>query len=262
MNRISAVVLTKNEQNHIEDCLNSLDFLDEIIIVDDFSSDETLKRIEEINKNKKIKIKVFRRHLNNDFARQRNFGLKNVKGEWVLFIDADEVISLELRKKLIDFKNKEIEEKIGAFYIKRRDFFWGREVKHGEVRKIRKMGLIRLVRKNFGYWKGKVHEEFKPLNTQTGRLKAFINHYPHQTIKDFLKKINFYSTLKAKELYEQRKKPNLFKLLFYPFGKFILSYFIYLGFLDGPAGFVYSFMMSFHSFLVRVKLFQYYFEEK
>lgn len=261
MNKISAVVLTKNEKNNIKSCLKSLDFVDEVIVIDDFSSDETLKIIEEIKKSQRINIKIVQKKLNNDFARQRNFGLKNISGDWALFVDSDEEVSLKLRNELNELKNKKIDETISAFYIKRRDFFWGREVRYGEVRKIRQTGLIRLVKKNSGYWIGKVHEEFKIKNGKTGRLKSFLNHYPHPTLKDFLTKVNFYSTLRAKELYRQGKKPSLFQLIFYPFFKFILTYLFYLGFLDGAVGFVYSFVMSFHSFLVRAKLFQYYFEK-
>jgi hypothetical protein len=71
---------------------------------------------------------------------------------------------------------------------------------------------------------------------------------------DFIEDVNVYSTMRAEELQKQGKQATVFELIFYPFGKFIYTYFIQRGFLDGPAGFVYSFVMSFHSFLVRAKL--------
>lgn len=101
-----------------------------------------------------------------------------------------------------------------------------------------------------------MHEEFV-CQGLVGRLESLLNHYPHPTVKDFLKEINYYSTLRAKELLEQRKSANIFSIIFYPLGKFVFTYFLKLGFLDGPAGFGYAFMMSFHSFLVRAKLYQY-----
>ncbi len=260
---ISAVVLTKNEENNIERCLKSVAFCDEIIVIDDYSTDNTLGQISKIKyQNNKLKIKIFKRQLNEDFARQRNFGLEKATGDWVLFLDVDEEVSEELKKEiqnlLVSYHSLS-RETISAFYIKRRDFWWGRELKWGEVKKIREQGSIRLVRKKSGEWVGKVHEEFK-LKTQNSKLKTlknYINHYPHPTLKDFLQEINFYSTLRAKELFNQRKKTNILEIIFYPLGKFILNYFIYLGFLDGPAGFAYAFLMSFHSFLVRAKLYQY-----
>lgn len=263
--KMSAVVLAKNEEKNIKRCLRSLDFCDEIIIIDDYSTDNTLNQVLKILpvgksiRGQNSKIKIYKKKLT-DFAQQRNFGLKKATGDWVLFIDADEEISSELKNELVEFKRKGLDKELSAYYIKRRDFFWGRELKHGEIKKIRRKGLIRLVKKEVGIWEGKVHERLR-LKTENPKLqvfKNFINHYPHQTIKDFLKKINFYSSLRAKELFDLGIRPNLFQLIFYPLGKFLLTYFLYLGFLDGEAGFVYSFMMSFHSFLVRAKLFQYY----
>jgi len=257
---LSAVVLTKNEEKNIERCLRSLDFVDEIVVVDDYSNDDTLNKISKMKKeNSKLKFKIFQRNLNGDFAAQRNFGMEKASEEWVLFLDADEEVSKELKeeiKEVVRYVTLEREDLVG-FYIKRRDYFWGREVRFGEVLKVREKGLIRLVKKNTGKWHGKVHEKFeiRNLKFEIKTLKNFINHYPHPKVKDFLKEINFYSSLKADELFQQGKKTNILEIIFYPFFKFILNYFIYLGFLDGPSGFVYAFMMSFHSFLVRGKLY-------
>src|SRR3990167_11562432 len=93
---ISAVVLTKNEEKNIERCINSLLWCDEIVIIDDYSEDET------INKIKNAKVKIFQRKLNGDFAGQRNFGLEKASGEWVLFVDSDEEVSRELREEILE----------------------------------------------------------------------------------------------------------------------------------------------------------------
>lgn len=251
MIKISAVILTKNEEKNIERCLKSIDFCDEIIVIDDFSDDETVELT------RKFEANVYQRKLNNDFSAQRNFGLEKAKGEWILFIDVDEEVGEELKKEIlekVEIGNAKAE--IAVYYIKRRDYWWGRELRFGEVKKTRTSGLIRLVKKNSGKWTYRVHEVFKA-SGYFGHLKSFINHYPHPTLKDFIEEINFYSTVRARELLSQGKKTNILEIIFYPSGKFILNYFVYLGFLDGAAGFVYAFMMSFHSFLVRAKLFQY-----
>lgn len=245
--KITAVVLTKNEEKNIERCLKSLDFCDEVIVVDDYSTDGTLKKIK--------KHKIFQRKLNNDFASQRNFGLSKANNDWVLFVDADEEVGEELKNEIRSNVLTFQRFNVVACFIRRRDYFWGQELKYGEVRKVRQTGLIRLVRKNSGKWIGTVHEEFHTTKN-VGQLDGFLNHYPHQTIKEFINDVNRYSTIRTEELFNQGKKTNVFEIIFFPIGKFIYNYFFNLGFLDGAAGFTYAFMMSFHSFLVRAKLYQ------
>ena len=253
--KLTAIILTKNEEKNIERCLRSVDFCDEVIIVDDFSEDKTIKQVHKVLKVHKV-YKVFQRRLNGNFAGQRNFGMEKAKYEWILFIDADEEVSDELKKEIVSLLHGSTDQEITAYYLKRRDFWWGRELKYGEIKKNRQVGLIRLIRKKSGKWLGHVHEEFRT-NKTVGQLKSYLNHYPHQSVRDFLNDVNFYSSLRAKELYQQGRKTSIFAIIFYPLGKFLLTYIIKLGFLDGPAGFAYSFFMSFHSFLVRAKLFQY-----
>ena len=102
---------------------------------------------------------------------------------------------------------------------------------------------------------GNVHEVFYTAKN-TSRLNNFMNHYPHPTLKEFIADINRYTDIRAQELYNRGAKTNTFQIIFFPFFKFIYNYFINLGFLDGLAGFTYAFMMSFHSFLVKAKLYQ------
>src|SRR5216684_4115292 len=97
---ITVVILTKNEENNIRNCINSLLWCDEIIIIDDYSTDATLLEISNL-KSQNLKIKIFKRKLNNDFAIQRNFGLSKAKGEWILFIDADEIVSKLLKREIL-----------------------------------------------------------------------------------------------------------------------------------------------------------------
>ena len=255
--KISAVVLTKNEEKNIERCLKSLDFCNEIIIVDDYSTDKTLgiiQKLEVKSQNLKSKVKIFNRELKEDFAQQRNFGLSKASNEWVLFVDADEEITKELTGEIVKLLNGYI-VKENAFYLKRRDYFWNQELKFGEVKKIRDLGIVRLVKKNSGTWMGNVHEVFHTAKNAK-QLKCFLNHYPHNTLKEFIGDINRYSDIRAKELFNLGTKTNIFEIIFFPLGKFIYNYILNLGFLDGPTGFTYSFMMSFHSFLVRSKLYQ------
>lgn len=247
---ISAIILTKNEEKNIKKCLKSLNWCDEIIVIDDFSNDKTIKIA------KKLGTKVYQRHLNNDFAAQRNFGLKKAKGEWVLFIDADEIVSPQLKNEIKNMVNSSDDRLLDlphyrGFRIKRRDKFLGKWLRHGETAS---MKFIRLAKKNAGLWKRPIHEVWQ-IKGKTGDLKNPIIHDRNMNVSQFLTRINRYSSLRAGELYQKRVKTNAFLIMTYPIGKFIQNYFIRLGFLDGKPGFVIAAMMTIHSFLVRAKLY-------
>lgn len=246
---ISVVILTKNEEKNILDCLESVSWADEIVVVDDYSEDRTTEVIKQLSAVNKIKI--FKNHLENNFAKQRNFGLSKTTKEWVLFIDADERITKELREEIntILVEEKNAKRNMG-FYIPRKDVIWGKLLKHGETAKIK---LLRLARRDAGAWSGIVHEEWI-VDGNIGNLTSYLLHYPHQTISEFLKEINFYTTLRAKELHIKGIRSSIRDIISYPSAKFLLNYFIRLGFLDGVEGLVLAIFMSFHSFLVRAKL--------
>ena len=246
---ISAIVLTRNEEENITHCLQSLSFCDEILVVDDHSTDNTFELAE------KTGAKVLKRKLQSDFAAQRNYAAKQAKGDWLIYLDADEILSPQLKKEIQEVMSLSKNGQPVAYYLKRRDFFWNHEMLYGETMKVRRDGLIRFMRKDAGEWRGNVHEEFHTTH-KTGQLHGFIDHYPHQTITSFLQEINSYSSLRADELASQGHKASFLETFGNPFFKFWYTYIILLGFADGPAGFVYSFFMSFHSFLVRAKLYQ------
>lgn len=240
---ITAVVLTKNEEKNIVDCLEGLTFCDEILVIDDNSHDRT----EEISKS--LKAKVIKHNLNNDFSAQRNFGLNKALGEWVLFVDADERISAQLAKEIIQVTSL---NSVDGYFIKRDDTIWGRKLKYGETGGIK---FLRLAKKRFGLWEGKVHERWE-IKGKVGILSNSLDHYPHQSVGEFIKEVNYYTNLRAEELHAKHIKSNWYDILFYPKLKFLLNYFLRLGFLDGLPGFIFAITMSFHSFLVRGKLWQ------
>lgn len=240
---ISAVVLTKNEEKNIAACLGTLAWCDEIIIVDDDSCDKTPEIA------KKFGAKVFQRKLGNDFSKQRNFGLEKANGEWVLFIDADERISEKLAQEI----KKIVKERplVSGFYLKRKVKFLGRWLKHGEAGRT---GFLRLARRGTGKWQGRVHEEWQAKGKKAA-LKEPLIHKQNITLSKFIKRINFYSTLRAQELKERGRKFCFFELLFFPPLKFMQNFFLRQGFLDGMPGLILAILMSTHSFFVRAKLF-------
>ena len=240
---ISAAILTKNEEKNIRECMRSLSFCEEVLLVDDYSTDST--RVVA----KKLGAKIFRRKLDSDFASQRNFALRNVQGKWVLFVDGDERISSLLRDEIIQLINNSISQYIG-FYIKRIDNIWGKELRYGETGNIK---LLRLAKRNAGKWRRMVHE-YWDVRGKIGVLKNPIIHYPHQTLREFIGDVDYFSTLHAQANQEEGKKSSIFKIIFFPIVKFIDNYFLKLGFQDGVHGFIHALVMSFHSYLSWGKL--------
>lgn len=245
------MVLSKNEEKNIIDCLESILWCDEIIVVDDFSTDRTEEVIKSLNSKK---IHFIKHSLERDFSKQRNFALSKTKNDWILFVDADERVPEELRSEINDFLISEKRRPIfNGMYLPRKDILWGKLLQHGEIGKTK---LLRLAKKNTGIWQGKVHEEWI-IRGNVGSLENYIVHYPHQTISEFLEEINFYTSIRARELLANGEKSSILKIIFYPKAKFFVNYFLRFGLLDGVEGLIFAILMSFHSYLVRAKLWTY-----
>ncbi|MBU1066325.1 glycosyltransferase family 2 protein, partial [Patescibacteria group bacterium] len=210
---LTVVVLTKNEKKNIKECLDSLNFCDETIVVDDNSSDGTTDLA------KKLGAKVYERKLGKNFAAQRNFGLDKARGKWVLFIDADERVTENLRNEIVQITNDPLVNYLG-FYFKRTDYMWGKKLKHGETANIK---LLRLARRKAGKWKRKVHEVWE-VGGRTRELKNTLMHYPHPTLADFLTSVNIMSGLHARANLEEGKNSSLIKIIVWPPGHFIYNY--------------------------------------
>lgn len=249
---ISVVVLTHNDEVHLAKTLESLSWCDELIVVDDQSRDKSC----EIAKHHGAS--VFVHALQDDFAAQRNFGLSKVKEDWVLFVDSDEIVTPELATEikqltqaLRDGESTIQNSKLkNGYYIRRKDFLFGRWLEHGETANVK---LLRLARKDAGEWIRPVHEVWD-VKGPTGELFHPLLHYPHQNVAQFLDEINRYSSLNAHYLYNQGVHVHWWHIIVYPKVKFFLNYIWYLGFLDGTGGIIVALMMSFHSFLTRSKL--------
>lgn len=268
---ITAVVLTHNSASSIEKTLISLSWCDEILCIDDFSSDATVECA------KKLKAYVYQRHLDDDFAAQRNFGLEKATSDWILFVDSDEIVSQELHREIRDtisqkgsgkegreagITNNELrpacrqagmtnKKQIHGYFIKRDDLFLGRKLKYGETKNVR---LLRLARKHAGIWKRPVHE-YWDVQKATSELENPLIHASHTDVAQFISKINRYTTINARYLHTIGVRSTVFAIMFYPLGKFLWNYVFLLGFLDGTPGAIMAIMMSFHSFLTRAKLY-------
>ncbi len=249
---LTAIILSHNSEVTVEKTLASLSFCDERILIDDNSTDRTLDLA------KKYGVAVYSRELKGDFAAQRNFGLEKAGGpastrgdstrggEWVLFVDSDEVVSKELAKEIQDSLSIDC----AGFYLKRQDWMFGSKILHGETNRVR---LLRFAKKNAGLWRRPVHEVWDVKGT-VGTLETPLDHFPHPDVAQFVEDINVYSTLNAKFMYRENVRAPLLHIILYPAAKFFVDYIWYGGFLDGTAGAVIALMMSMHSFLTRAKL--------
>jgi len=242
---LTAVIIAKNEQENLGRCLDSLRFCEEIIVIDDHSTDDTAKIA------KSAGARVIQHSLENDYAAQRNFALPHIKTTWTLFVDADETVSPELAAEILRAIPSASDN---GFMIPRVDWMWGKKLSHGDTGSVK---LLRLGKTAAGQWHGKVHETWH-IPGPIGELNNRLNHYPHPTVSDFLHHINIYSSIRARELYNEKKKTNALEIIFLPVLKFKYLYLFKLGFLDGTPGFIHAMIMSFYTFLVRGKLFLLY----
>ncbi len=204
-------------------------------------------------KTKKLEVITLHKKDISDFAKERNLLLSKARSKWVFFVDTDEKISPALNKEVLEaIKDKNVQ----GYYVTRRDYMFGRELKHGEFSRRGWFGnarILRLGRKNAGKWVRPVHE-FWDIKGSLGTLKNPLSHYPHKDLKTFIKNLNHFSTLHAKAIQKEGKKSSLLKIVVWPPGKFIYNFIFRLGLLDGMPGFMVALMMSFHSFLSWSKL--------
>ncbi len=179
------------------------------------------------------------------FSQVRNDALKKAKGDWVLFVDDDEVVSRELSREIgLAVTNKNDT----AFYLKRRDVVFNQELKFGEVGNTK---IIRLAKRNAGKFARDVHEVWEvPGKHKT--LKNPLYHVKDSFVSEFIARIIQYGQLDAESLNCEKKFYNTFKLLFYPLGKFIKNYLFKQGFRDGYPGLFLALFISTQSLSVRI----------
>ncbi len=239
---LTGVVLARNEAHNLPACLTAINFCDEVLVIDDNSTDRTSSLA------KKTGAMVVNHSLDSDFSAQRNFAMSQAKHDWVLFVDPDEIVSSELAAEI---KLAVSQTNYSAYFLHRTDYMWGCVLKHGDAGNFK---LIRLVRKHTGSWAGRVHEVW--ITSQpVGDLSGQLIHHPHPDLKQFLSSINQYSTIRAEELFSQNNSVSAFQIISYPAGKFLNLWLVKMGFLDGIPGLIHALVMSFYSFLVRGKLY-------
>lgn len=227
MPKISALIITLNEAKNIAFVIENLSFADEIIVVDSFSEDDTFS-IASTYPN----VKVFQ-HPFEDFTSQRNYALDKANFEWILFLDADERVPRPLQKEILKTVNQD--RTADAYFFYRKFMFKGEPLNFSGWQTDKN---IRLFKKDKAKYTEErlVHEVLKVDGT-ISCLKHKLIHYSYSNYKSYQNKMINYAKLKAKELHNKGVKPNAFHYYIKPLYKFLHSYIIRLGILDGKKGF-------------------------
>ena len=224
---LSVIIITKNESAHISTCLQSVSWADEIIVLDSGSDDDTVEIC------KRYTDSVFRTDWPG-FGIQKQRALDKAQGEWILSIDADEIVTTELRKEI----EKALQKKqFNGYEIPRLSSYCGKPIRHG--------GwwpdyVLRLFRRNTGNFTDSVVHERIVVQGEIGKLTLPLLHDAFVNLDEVLQKVNCYSTLGAQMLHQKGVQSSMSKALFRAFWTFIRTYWLKAAFLDGRQGLMLS----------------------
>ncbi len=241
-NTLAVIVITRNEERNIVDCLESVRWVDEIVLVDSTSTDKTVELAKIYTK------KIFVRDWTG-YGPAKNFALEQVQSDWVLWLDADERVTPELTVEIRTLL-KNSSNDVRVFEVARRAYFLGKWIKHcgwypGYV--------VRLFRKGSAKFNSsQVHEKLE-FQGEPGRLKNDLLHYTDRNLFHYVEKFNRYTSLASEELYQRGKTASLYDLTVRPAFMFFKMYFIRLGILDGMHGFILSLLSSAYVFVKYAK---------
>ena len=242
MSKISAIVIVYNEERNIRRCLESLTWADEIVVVDSYSQDRT-KEIASAFTDKIFDVKW------EGFGKKKEFARGKASFDWVLSIDADEVVSERLKREIKTIiKN---DETPGGYYIPRLSNFLGKWIRHGGWYPDY---VLRLFKKNKGRFDLSLVHEKLILDEKAGFMKSELLHYSDPDIRHYLLKLDKYTTLGAEKLFQEGKGTSLFDLILRPPAIFSKMFILRGGFLDGWHGYLLACLSSFHVFVKYVKL--------
>ncbi len=242
-NKLSVYIITKNEEQTLPHCLESVQGLaDEIIVVDSFSADKTLEIAQ------KYGAKTFQRPFKG-FQDQKQFALDQCSCEWVLNLDADEAISPMLKQKIAEIINSPVKEKM--FFIPEQVTFLGCKMNYSGLTGRFHERLA--YREGTKYSVGAVHEKIMNDGPVKYLKGYYCYHTPYTSIEQYFNKFNQYSTLGAQYLFESGKKFNCLNLFRQPLD-FIKIYILHLGFLDGIHGFLWAWFSSVYPTVKYAKL--------
>ncbi len=236
--KITVIILARNEEARIGRCLESLVWAHERIVVDNGSTDETVK----ITKKHGVKV------VDNDsssFAELRNIGLKEAKYDWIFYVDADEIVTKELAQEI-----KKINTHVSAYFVRRKNYYLGSEWPFQE-------NILRLFRKSaLKNWYGELHES-PNIEGKTGQLKNPLLHYTHRTLEEMVAKTNEWSDVEARLRLDAHHPPIVrWRLLRVMATAFFDSFIKQGGWRAGTIGLIESIYQAFSMFITYAKLWE------
>ncbi len=226
---LSAVIVTFNEADRIETCIRSLRCCDEVLVVDSHSTDRT----------RELATALGARVIERDwpgYRSQKEFGIRAAGHDWVLCLDADEVLTPRLQDEIVRLKAEGFPRHAG-FSMPRSLFYFGMFIRHGLTYPDRH---VRLVNRQHGGWRGDEIHEYMAVTGTVGRLKGDLEHYAYRSLSHQISKLAHYADLMARAQHAKGKRSGAFKILFRPFWRFFSGYVLKMGFLDGWRGLVLS----------------------
>jgi glycosyltransferase involved in cell wall biosynthesis len=237
--RLTALIITYNEESNIKTLLEDLAFADEIIVVDSFSTDKTFEIVSTFKN-----VKIFQRIFDN-FALQRNYALNLATNSWILFIDADERLTPKLKKEINFTINQK--ESASAYFVYRNFMFKNKKIHFSGWQTDK---IIRLFKKKDAHYNvNKIVHEKLIVNGQTKKLKHKLNHYSYSNYIEYKQKMIFYGKLKAQEQFIKKTKPKFFHFYIRPVYQFLNQYFLRLGILDGRKGIIICYLNALSVFV-------------
>ncbi len=242
--KLSVTIITLNEEKNIRRCLESVSWADDVVVVDSGSTDKTLDICREFNV----------RLLNTawlGFGRTKQFAVEQAAHDWILSIDADEVVTPELRDEIGSLLAGEPEKH--GYHIPRLSTYLDKIIRHSGWQRDKP---LRLFNRQFAAFNDKEVHESVQVNGEVGELTSFLLHYPYPDITMHLAKMNHYTELAAQELYERGKRCSLIEARVRGALKFFKMFILHAGFLDGTAGYVLARNSAFGVYLKYAKLWQ------
>ena len=245
---LSGVVITRNEADRIGDCLASLDFCDELVVVDSHSTDAT----------REVAARCGARVIERDwpgYVAQKNWAVEAAANDWVLALDADERVSPQLRDEIVTLRERGFPDKSG-WRMPRLSTYLGRAIRHGTWYPDLQ---LRLFDRRRARWGGHDPHDRVELEGRAGRLRGDLLHHPYRSFAEHLATIDRYTTIMADQLEERGRRARLLDVVLRPPARFISFYLVKRGFLDGWRGLL---MASLAAHYVRLKYAKLYLRQR
>ncbi len=244
--KISILVTTFNCEDIIEKCVQNIQWADELLIVDSYSTDKTLEICRKYTSN-------IIQHKFESYGNQINWAVPQLKNEWVLVVDSDEIVTPLLRHSIENILDND-DKSYDGYFVYRRTHFLGKSINFCGERKDKD---LRFFKRDKGRHENKlIHSDIK-IEGKAGYIKkGYFIHYQQRNLEQYFSKFNRYTSWSAEDLYNKGKRPHWYHFTIRPVFKFIQTFFLQLGFLDGIHGFFWCILASIYVFTKYLKLWE------